>query len=116
MIGTKTERVRLVRRTRGKDDNGDYLLTEAVLAERWAAVAPLTGAESELAGQLRATMNYKVTLDLYGLEVTSDDRVKWLTRGGEIELNLQEIRLSPVRYVDSTLICVSGRPDGGEAP
>jgi len=115
MIGHKTERVRLIRRARAKDANGDYSLVEATLAERWARVAPDTGREGELAGQLRATMNYRVTLDLYGVALTSDDKLQWLTRGGAIELNLREIRLSPVRDIDSVLICVSGKPDG-EAP
>lgn len=115
MIGTKAERVKIVRRSRAKDANGDYTLVEETIAERWAAVSPIEGMENELAGQLRATMKYRVKLDLYGVLLTSDDKVQWQTRGTYIELNLQEIRLSSVRNIDSELICMSGKPDG-EAP
>lgn len=111
MIGNKTERVRVLRRVRRQDENGNYDLVETLLAERWASVRPETGNERELAGQLRGVMSYSVGIDLYGVNVTSDDKVQWSTRGN-LELNIQEVRLSPVRNIDTVLICDSGKPDG----
>lgn len=111
MIGSKSERVRILRRARTKDANGNYDLVETLVAERWASVQPISGNENELAGQLRAVMNYKISLDVYGVPITSDDKVQWANRGN-IELNIREIRLAPVQSIDTVLICASGTPDG----
>jgi head-tail adaptor len=111
-IGAKRERVRLVRRTRVQDENGNYVVSEATLANRWAKVTPINGNENELAGQLRAVMTFRIDLDIWGVGVTSDDKLMWQTRGEEIELNIHEIRLPSVRALDTVLIVASGTPDG----
>lgn len=111
MIGDKTERVRVVRRARAQDANGDYSMNETVLAERWASVQAQRGQEAQLAGQLREQTSYRIDLDLYGVAVTSDDKVIWQTRGNT-ELNIREVHLAPVRQIDTKLICESGTIDG----
>lgn len=114
-IGDKRERVRIVRRVRVRDANGDYSISETLIAERWAAVAPMSGRETELAGQLRGQVDYRVHVDLYGLDVSADDIAIWTTRGA-LELGIREVRLSPIRAIDSELICEAGVINGPTAP
>lgn len=111
MIGAKTERIRILRRTRTADANGDYGMTETVLAERWARVQAQRGQEGQLAGQLREQTQYRVDADLYGVVVNSDDKLVWQTRGNT-ELNIREVHLAPSRQIDTKLICESGTLDG----
>lgn len=116
MIGAKRERVRIIRRTRVKDANGDYAIAETTIAERWAKIEPVTGREIEHAGQLRGVMDYHVSVDLYGAPIVlADDRALWLTRG-DIDLNIREVRLASVRALDTVLICEAGTADGPSAP
>jgi len=111
MIGRKRERVRVTRRTREKDANGDYVVSKTVVAERWASVRPTTGMERELAGVLSGTLKYEISLDLYGLTVSSADLVEWITRDNTA-LNIQEVRLATVRDVDTVLLCEVGVING----
>jgi head-tail adaptor len=111
MIGRKRERVRVTRRTREKDANGDYVVGTTVVAERWASVRPTTGMELELAGTLGGTLKYEIALDLYGLTVSSADALVWITRDNAT-LNIREVRLSTVRDVDTVLICEIGVVNG----
>lgn len=110
-IGAKRERVRIVRRVRTQDENGDYTVATSIVAERWASVAPIEGQEEAFAGQERATMRFKLGLDLYGVAPEPTDKVLWLTRG-DLELNIREIRTAPVRNLDTVLICEAGVLNG----
>lgn len=114
MIGNKTERVKIIRRGRVKDRNGNYTIATSTVAERWASVRPVAGQENEQAGRQAATMRHRVTLDLYGLTVAEEDLIIWLTRGN-VELNIREVRLSTVRNIDTVLICEAGAVNGAAA-
>jgi SPP1 family predicted phage head-tail adaptor len=81
-----TERITLQRRTWADDALGDKPSAYADVAQMWAKVRPVSGAELLKAGQLAGASRYRITLR-YRSDLTTDDRFVW--RGAN--LNIQYI-------------------------
>lgn len=94
-IGDMRERVAFTRKAKVRREDGGYDTTPTTIATVWAKVRPVQARESEQAGRLRGATTY--VLDIYRrTDLATEDNCTWLT-GGNLALNVREIRLPPAR-------------------
>lgn len=105
--GERRERIRIVRKTRTKRTDGGYDVSPTTVAERWAKITPVRATEGEEAGRNRGAVSYLLEFDATGTDVTTGDKLVWLTNGN-IELNVREVRTPMTRALALEVVAESG--------
>ena len=105
-IGSKRERIRIVRKAKTRRSDGGYDLADTTITEFWAHVSPVAANETEQAGRKRGACTYLITANrLEGF--TTEDQLLWLTNGS-LALNIREIRAPGKRVSHMTIVAESG--------
>lgn len=105
-IGSKRERIRIVRQTKARRADGGYDRTPATICEFWASVKPVSANEAEQAGRKSGAVTYIITAPRRD-DFTTEDKVVWLTRSN-IEMNIREIRKAGARPLFMDFVAESG--------
>lgn len=103
--GDLNKRIILQTATPTQDAFGEPALVWATLAERWAAVEPLTGNERFAAQQVNPRVSHKVTIR-YLAAMTSKARVLYGTRVLEVDAVL-----NPLERNESLELLCTENPD-----
>lgn len=74
--GELDQRVKFLRETKTDDDMGGSLVTWPEIAEVWAKVRPMSGAEREHSDRLNAEANYLIVIR-YRSDITESDVAEW---------------------------------------
>lgn len=105
-IGSKTERIGIERKSRTKRADFGNDTTPGIIAQVWANVKPTGGGESQQAGRQAASTLYLITLDRL-TDVVPSDTLVWMT-GGDVRMNIREVRLPPQRDLDLEIVAEVG--------
>ena len=85
------ERVDIKIKSYTKDDLGANVPTVTTLATVWAKVQPLRGSEMKDIGRLANKQLYLVTIR-HRTDLTTDNSIVWLSRTGNINLNIRSFQ------------------------
>lgn len=102
--GQRDTRVRVMRKEATRSPSGAEVETWVLFAERWAAVAPLSGKEFLAADQVQSSVDYRVNL-LLPLAITQHMRIEATVHG--VPLVLDIVALIPSRD-EVEVMCATG--------
>lgn len=106
-IGNMSERITVKRPLRVQRSDGGFDVTMTTIQTRWAQITPASARESEQAGRLHGATTYNVEVDARGADVAVDDTIVWTT-GGNVELNVREVRTPRVRDMALVIVADAG--------